>query len=193
MGATGTPASWSAWATRWARIAWTPPQLSRISTLPTRRAAGSRSRAEAISERISRATRLRVSNPGMAKSVRVELFGREERERHVALPAVGDDHDDPLAGQLRAGPELQRRLDGRSRRDPDQQPLALGGVARPCERGLVVDGDHLVDHLTVQHLRHEAGSDALDLVRARQTSGDRKSTRLNSSHLGISYAVFCLK
>src|SRR5262245_62685202 len=25
------------------------------------------------------------------------------------------------------------------------------------------------------------------------TSPDRKSTRLNSSHLGISYAVFCLK
>src|SRR5256885_11046066 len=27
----------------------------------------------------------------------------------------------------------------------------------------------------------------------RVTSGDRKSTRLNSSHLVISYAVFCLK
>src|SRR5258705_6024482 len=27
----------------------------------------------------------------------------------------------------------------------------------------------------------------------RQSPGDRKSTRLNSSHLGISYAVFCLK
>src|SRR5436853_2969118 len=26
-----------------------------------------------------------------------------------------------------------------------------------------------------------------------QASSDRKSTRLNSSHLGISYAVFCLK
>src|ERR1035441_11027049 len=26
-----------------------------------------------------------------------------------------------------------------------------------------------------------------------QIIGDRKSTRLNSSHLGISYAVFCLK
>src|SRR5947199_3377900 len=26
-----------------------------------------------------------------------------------------------------------------------------------------------------------------------ETSADRKSTRLNSSHLGISYAVFCLK
>src|SRR5258705_9488804 len=27
----------------------------------------------------------------------------------------------------------------------------------------------------------------------RNSVGDRKSTRLNSSHLGISYAVFCLK
>src|SRR5258705_7581168 len=27
----------------------------------------------------------------------------------------------------------------------------------------------------------------------RRRPGDRKSTRLNSSHLGISYAVFCLK
>src|SRR5690625_7113944 len=26
-----------------------------------------------------------------------------------------------------------------------------------------------------------------------QTNGDRKSTRLNSSHVAISYAVFCLK
>src|SRR2546427_7996049 len=32
----------------------------------------------------------------------------------------------------------------------------------------------------------------LDLVGAR-TPGDRKSTRLNSSHSQISYAVFCLK
>src|ERR1039458_9099322 len=28
---------------------------------------------------------------------------------------------------------------------------------------------------------------------AHSFNGDRKSTRLNSSHLGISYAVFCLK
>src|SRR5256885_12136621 len=30
-------------------------------------------------------------------------------------------------------------------------------------------------------------------VRDRQQCADRKSTRLNSSHLVISYAVFCLK
>src|SRR5437899_9802858 len=29
--------------------------------------------------------------------------------------------------------------------------------------------------------------------RAHHPGADRKSTRLNSSHLGISYAVFCLK
>src|SRR3712207_7754107 len=34
----------------------------------------------------------------------------------------------------------------------------------------------------------------LDLVdRDRRAIGDRKSTRLNSSHANISYAVFCLK
>src|SRR5258705_2975192 len=31
------------------------------------------------------------------------------------------------------------------------------------------------------------------LVPGGAFEGDRKSTRLNSSHLGISYAVFCLK
>src|SRR5258705_5923431 len=30
-------------------------------------------------------------------------------------------------------------------------------------------------------------------ARGQRVVGDRKSTRLNSSHLGISYAVFCLK
>src|SRR5262245_65829761 len=30
-------------------------------------------------------------------------------------------------------------------------------------------------------------------INGEADAGDRKSTRLNSSHLGISYAVFCLK
>src|SRR5256885_2013995 len=36
---------------------------------------------------------------------------------------------------------------------------------------------------------HDTGGD----TSARADDGDRKSTRLNSSHLVISYAVFCLK
>src|SRR5262245_63152175 len=38
-------------------------------------------------------------------------------------------------------------------------------------------------------LGEPAGQQAVSGITAR----DRKSTRLNSSHLGISYAVFCLK
>src|SRR5256885_3877144 len=41
----------------------------------------------------------------------------------------------------------------------------------------------------------EAGveTQTLTVRRHMRYTGDRKSTRLNSSHLGISYAVFCLK
>src|SRR5205814_8385915 len=37
------------------------------------------------------------------------------------------------------------------------------------------------------------GDDAAPVALVRHLRLDRKSTRLNSSHLGISYAVFCLK
>src|SRR5256885_17265447 len=39
----------------------------------------------------------------------------------------------------------------------------------------------------------DAGTDVLQSVHWGDREGDRKSTRLNSSHLVISYAVFCLK
>ena len=54
-GASGTPASCSACATRWASSAWTPGQAARISSDETPRAAGSRSCAAATSRRSSRA------------------------------------------------------------------------------------------------------------------------------------------
>src|SRR5436853_3331428 len=54
------------------------------------------------------------------------------------------------------------------------QKLQAAGDARLQPLGLVAGADHGAP-------RHQA------------IAGDRKSTRLNSSHLGISYAVFCLK
>src|SRR3712207_7275427 len=41
--------------------------------------------------------------------------------------------------------------------------------------------------------RRSGGREALRRARHRDGGGDRKSTRLNSSHANISYAVFCLK
>src|SRR2546426_6100905 len=49
------------------------------------------------------------------------------------------------------------------------------------------EGRHLHALLLRDRLHHEVGRVADVRV------GDRKSTRLNSSHLVISYAVFCLK
>src|SRR2546422_8403982 len=44
------------------------------------------------------------------------------------------------------------------------------------------------------HRRTDASrTEAAGADRATKTTGDRKSTRLNSSHGYISYAVFCLK
>src|SRR5688572_31115013 len=48
-------------------------------------------------------------------------------------------------------------------------------------------GDHRSGVLEVQ-VGHEPGGGGRDVARE-----DRKSTRLNSSHSQISYAVFCLK
>src|SRR5690349_23898625 len=61
-------------------------------------------------------------------------------------------------------------------------------VALPAHRwrvGPVPAGSLYIQHLPPLSPRR-GGAD-------RQLSGDRKSTRLNSSHVEISYAVFCLK
>src|SRR5688572_32728287 len=64
-------------------------------------------------------------------------------------------------------------------------------------RNLIEDGvhlGHLADGAIVQQrvVECERGV-APDLRKERQLLLDRKSTRLNSSHSQISYAVFCLK
>src|SRR5258705_8839731 len=48
-----------------------------------------------------------------------------------------------------------------------------------------------VDPVLDRH--HDRAALELRILGQHRSSRDRKSTRLNSSHLGISYAVFCLK
>src|SRR5438445_9511751 len=55
--------------------------------------------------------------------------------------------------------------------------------ADPAVRAVVLYGGEKV---------FAAGADIKEMAEARKTL-DRKSTRLNSSHANISYAVFCLK
>src|SRR3712207_8008213 len=53
----------------------------------------------------------------------------------------------------------------------------------------------LIDAVRLRALPVADASELVEirLVDRRNTMGDRKSTRLNSSHANISYAVFCLK
>src|SRR5690625_5547604 len=48
-------------------------------------------------------------------------------------------------------------------------------------------------YLIMNDLREFSGISRIDLVKRLTDKLDRKSTRLNSSHVAISYAVFCLK
>src|SRR3712207_8374370 len=67
-------------------------------------------------------------------------------------------------------------------------------ILRRLAHVIVVEGvpqavlDHGVDKGQVAHFL--AGA---QVCRVRRLAQDRKSTRLNSSHANISYAVFCLK
>src|SRR5206468_4370127 len=96
-------------------------------------------------------------------------------ERHRPRPARMAGHPDGYTGQpavcLQRAIALSRRSGlrpGRLPRRADPGPDRLCGVERPLLRNP-------------------------DAVSFRTMAADRKSTRLNSSHDQISYAVFCLK
>src|SRR3712207_8475684 len=55
------------------------------------------------------------------------------------------------------------------------------------------DGHEVRHHLRGDLLRPRRDAPGVDAVVAGEHREDRKSTRLNSSHANISYAVFCLK
>src|SRR5699024_12663702 len=70
-----------------------------------------------------------------------------------------------------------------TRRSSDLALRRAGGAGRPRRPGRARGG-----------ARHRARRSRARSRRGRRSRcGDRKSTRLNSSHVSISYAVFCLK
>src|SRR5207253_8956498 len=97
---------------------------------------------------------------------------------HRPLHSFPTRRSSDLTGRLRAGNERSSEDIKSSERD-----VVLRAARRLRGRPQVssahsANSNHLPRHRT----RSAAGS-----------SGDRKSTRLNSSHVAISYAVFCLK
>src|SRR3712207_7012645 len=73
--------------------------------------------------------------------------------------------------------------------------IGLDRVADGCELvgGGGLDRDVQVDGFQLRLGLPVVRADVGRRVEGEATRGDRKSTRLNSSHANISYAVFCLK
>src|SRR5207253_9065621 len=69
----------------------------------------------------------------------------------------------------------------------DALPIYNGVPSRVCVADAAAEASFQLQFLDVDDLRTDKNSGG-----ARR-EGDRKSTRLNSSHVAISYAVFCLK
>src|SRR6266536_4434906 len=112
-------------------------------------------------------------------------FDPEVRER------IGPDQLEDL-GHGRAGGDQRERAPREPGRDGDQRtdPAAvherkLPKVQRHRGVRLLDPGDHGLD----QHVRRGK----IQVAHEPPPERDRKSTRLNSSHEWISYAVFCLK
>src|SRR5256885_13095965 len=77
---------------------------------------------------------------------------------------------------------------GRDQRDADEQR-----EHRRAEHGIVDDQAGADDVSEAREQPQRECAPRADLEGVNDLREDRKSTRLNSSHLVISYAVFCLK
>src|SRR3712207_8261703 len=79
-----------------------------------------------------------------------------------------------------------------------QPQIDLGRIAVASPYACYVEhtpaGDYQWDLRMLDRYEHHKGLRSIGAhVRFRLNEADRKSTRLNSSHANISYAVFCLK
>src|SRR5699024_12360183 len=91
----------------------------------------------------------------------------------------------PLPGSTRVPYTTLFRSSGRR--------LLVRQYQRSCTAPFARQSFHVLFHSCQQSLCRFHKTPDTALSRACHRSQDRKSTRLNSSHVSISYAVFCLK
>src|SRR5688500_5270049 len=168
-------------------------------------AGGREAGAEADAALIHRGQRSAVEYGGRAGQAEIDVDAGLERPPAPAQ-ALGRLEDGVAAEVAREGYPAGRRKRRRARgarggrgspHQPEQRSEGAKGVAGQAEGGGHVLQERIelaaleADRPVPERMRHaqaEAGNQI-----AGEGIGDRKSTRLNSSHLVISYAVFCLK
>src|SRR5438132_1291405 len=89
--------------------------------------------------------------------------------------------------------ETGKRSEPSAEADDDQQsPARIGQNSLACPDHEPAHNE-AAEHIDYESSVRENGSQHFGCVAAQNIAEDRKSTRLNSSHTVISYAVFCLK
>src|SRR3989442_3934397 len=132
---------------------------------------------------------------GLAETERREqLPGDEPVERLARRPAhhlTQQDRVQVAVDDARAGGNP-----GRLREDPAHQRRAVGEYLELVVRDVGAQPGGVREQLAHRDPRRSGPGELGDVGRDRRVElagTDRKSTRLNSSHVRISYAVFCLK
>src|SRR5690606_32625062 len=120
-------------------------------------------------------TRLVITRPRHFGWRRRAVLSRAATAKRVAATVTGGS-----PGSRARNPAVVCRP-GRSARDGSRQAIDSDGGG-----GVLVAGLPRQDGARCRHAAGQGGEQ-------RRRSQDRKSTRLNSSHVKISYAVFCLK
>src|SRR2546426_9147526 len=166
-----------------ARNAPARPEIFRLTEVcaGNRRVAAARGEYRPSGPRTTRAARRFVLSREMSTAPRSPVVGPPGGLRNSGVESPQQKGGTPHANAL-AGPtgRRDRRAVGAPRRRDRAPPRSHPRVRHP--RGL----EHRIPLL--RRLAELAGG-----ARRWRSAGDRKSTRLNSSHLVISYAVFCLK
>src|SRR2546430_5860003 len=138
------------------------------------------------SRRSPKRARRRARASAAPRGVRPEILGRVRKLVSFCQAAADEFASFPDGGGERPA--------GRQRALDERQRFLVAPLVRQRLRE-VVEHDHRrrVAPLGVTQHRFRLGQFAERVVGVGKTDRDRKSTRLNSSHSQISYAVFCLK
>src|SRR5262245_63236192 len=117
-----------------------------------------------------------------------ERWGQIERLYHSALEREAGERESFLDRACAGDDELRREIASLLAHDG----LADSFIAAPAlaDAAQLIAGASLMENTATQR---DAPAVAREIGSYKLQTLDRKSTRLNSSHLGISYAVFCLK
>src|SRR5437899_6278491 len=132
-------------------------------------------------------------NPRLYQAMDLLYMPLLDLEQHLKQELLGN----PFLEMIEPEEEVQATAAEQQQNKPEKEAKAEDGPdwenillddrsEHSVPSGSYSDAREYVEPVTVE------SRDLIDYLR-EQTRIDRKSTRLNSSHLGISYAVFCLK